>query len=93
MTFEQFQSTRREADAATIDTAGYTVTKEDADLRGYIYVDTLVIEDTRTWPGDCRSKPYRKRYYLMLGDQEYFSDTLEEQERRLYEYAVSEGVC
>jgi hypothetical protein len=73
-----------------LEAAGYTCCPEEP-IRGYLYVDALAIEDTASWTEAARSKPHVKRYYLMVGNSEFFSDDLETLERMLYRYAASDG--
>jgi hypothetical protein len=75
MTFEEFRQTRKPADARDMQAAGYECGIETTS--GYLYADSLVIESTSEWQEAIRSKPYVKRYYLMIGNAEYFSDDLE----------------
>jgi hypothetical protein len=51
-----------------------------------VYIDELVIEDTTTWNNNPP-----KQYYLMIGNQEYFRDSLEPLEHIMYDYAKREG--
>jgi hypothetical protein len=90
MTFEQFQATRKHiADLATLpDDLSYSCMAETA---GYLYRDSLVIEDTATWPPRGEDDRPVKRWYVLIGNAEHNSDDLEDVERKLYEFAVSEG--
>jgi len=85
MTFPEFQSTRRDATLEDLDRVSYTYTPKETP-KAFIYIDELVIEDTSTW---TNNPP--KQYYLLIGNQQYFRDSLEPLERILYEYADSEG--
>jgi hypothetical protein len=56
---------------------------------GWLYLDALYIEAVQPWwPEAAREQG---KWYLVLGRAEWISDSLEELERRLYEWACREG--
>jgi hypothetical protein len=77
LTFEAFQATRRIATPAEVDaiTGG---------TDGWMYAGYLVIEDASKWENS------KAKYYLMLSNEEYLSDDLEELERKLYAFYAGE---
>jgi hypothetical protein len=90
MTFAEFQGTR-----AWCDDLGEKLKDDsfdpDTPQKGWIYCDALYIEDTRAWTvGTCKHGE-GDRWYLLLNRDEWLSNNLEELERRLYVWALSEG--
>lgn len=89
MTFEQFQATRRYR-------ADLTKAIEDARWmlepppNGFTYLgDQLYIEFCQEhWPEAARKKGL---FYLLLGWDEWISNDLTALERRLYDWAITEG--
>jgi hypothetical protein len=59
-------------------------------IRGYTYCGVLYIEDATAWPTDAPGFG-KGRWYTLIGRSEYQSDNLEDVERPLYAFAVSEG--
>ncbi len=93
MTFEQFLATKRPCDdlAAAVQSAPWG----DTAARGFLYLDALYIETVETvetvdasWPEETQRAG---AYHLLIGRSEWITDNLEELERRLFEFAVSEG--
>ena len=88
MTFEQFQATGR--DVTDIE----SIIPDAVGARaGRVYCgDLLHIEDTDDWAdgGQGWIDGDRPRWYLIIANMEYAGE-LEELERRLYGFAVSEG--
>ena len=88
MTFEQFQATRKWCDDLGAALADARWEGEPA-ARGNLYLDVLCIEQVQDhWPAAARA---RGRWHLLIGRDEQISDDLESLERRLYEFARSEG--
>jgi hypothetical protein len=53
------------------------------------HLDALHIEDVQDfWPEASKAKG---KYYLLIGNREWFSDDVEKLERELYQFAVEEG--
>lgn len=81
--FYKFQATRR-----YVQDLGPVIREETLNgVGGYVYLDCLYIEDTATWSGHSKTL---NRWYLLLGRCDWDSNTLEDLERRLYDWAVSE---
>lgn len=81
--FELFESSKE-----YFDDLGPVIEDDQLDgMGGYAYLGCLFIEDSHTWPVRCDSQG---RWYLLLGNCEWFSDDLEELERRLFEWSQSE---
>lgn len=60
-------------------------------VAGWIYADTLYIEDTASWPVDVAdAAPPAGKFYLLLDRSEWFSDTIEPLESRLFGWYLSE---
>lgn len=58
---------------------------------GNVYIDALFIERVQDhWPENVRCLG---AWHLLIGRESWTSDDLNALERRLYEYAVSEGYC
>ena len=85
MTFQEFQATRRPADARAMQAAG--ATPNDETKHGLLYAGTLFIESTEEW-GDCEKQG---RWYLCIERSEYISDDLESLERVLYAWGIDAG--
>src|SRR4051812_14132272 len=91
LTFEQFQSTRTHCDdlGAKIPDARWD--HEPVPAKANIYLDALYIEQVADhWPETARKAG---TWHLLIGRSEWISDDLESLERKLYEFAVSEGYC
>lgn len=90
MTFEQFRATRTVC--ADLTKAFPGMCWEDGPAAsGLVYLDELYIEDVKPhWAETARK---RGKWYLILCNEEFVSDDLTLLERRLYEYAKSEGFC
>lgn len=84
LSFEAFQATRLK-----VDNLGKVLRDECLAFKpGLVYCQcTLFIEDTSPWLKHRDDG----RWYTLIGNCEYQSDNLEEIERKLYEFAVSEG--
>ena len=88
MTFEQFQASRRHcADIGEQIKQDMGVTDP---VVGNVYLDgTLYIEGVRPWwPQEAREQG---NWHLLIGNVEWISSDLEKLERKLYDFAVSEG--
>lgn len=89
MTFEQFQATRKHVDdlEATLD---FVITGDpEVPCPGLVYLDALYIEEANdNWTEVQRTEG---RYLLVIGRSDWHSSDLEALERRLYDFAVSEG--
>lgn len=91
MTFEEFQATRRRCDdiGAVIKDAHW----EQEPAKGNLYLDDeypLYIEETQPhWPEEAKAQG---RWYLIIGRSEWITDDLATLERKLYEFAGSEGL-
>lgn len=85
MTFEQFQATGRDVPDLAVDKDVAADHFEDV-TPGRVYVDGLYIE---RMPGN----DVRRWWYLMIGNADWIThrEDLRSFERRLYDYAVSEG--
>jgi hypothetical protein len=89
MTFEQFQATRVHHDdlGAILQDAHWE--GEPGPAHGFLYLDALHIEEVQDfWPDASKAKG---KYYLLIGNREWFSNDLEKLERELYQFAVEEG--
>ena len=80
ITFKQFQSTKTWYNDLS-KTALSDASLED--VSGYLYVNSLYMD------ASAPSGPY----HLQIGRDEWLSDSLEELERKLYEYGCDEGHC
>jgi hypothetical protein len=88
MTFEQFQSTRVHHDdlGAALADAHW---EGEPPASGFVYLNALYIEDVMDhWPDYTKEVG---KYHLLIGNREWVSNDLENLERELYEFAVSEG--
>jgi hypothetical protein len=84
LTFEEFQQTRRWSDSIA-DAMGWDI----GTPKGNVYLDGLYIEHVEPhWPEDAKREG---EWYLILGRDEWISNDLTALERRLYEWAGSEG--
>ncbi len=88
MTFAEFQATGRDAPDLGAFLRDFGIDEPDA--RGRIYLKSLFLEDTSTWPETLPGKS-RGRWYTLIGRSEFESDDLAEIERTLYRFAISEG--
>jgi hypothetical protein len=87
MTFEQFQATRR-----TVSDLSDAIEDEQlVGAPGLVYLDALFIElRFEDWVGSYAND---YAYKLLIGRDDWCSNELEPLERKLYEFAVSEGYC
>jgi hypothetical protein len=92
MTFPEFQATGRDVtDLSTLPAdLSYECPKGTA---GRVYVSGLVIEDTRSWVGTDPTRGASGRWYVLIGNREFHSDSLSCVEWYLYRFAVSEGIA
>lgn len=83
--FKAFQATRR-----AVEDLGQVIRDDSLDgLPGFVYLDKLFIEtNTPAWEGTA-AEPYAAM--LTLGREQFLSNDLDDLERKLYEFAVSEG--
>jgi hypothetical protein len=57
--------------------------------RGYLYLDELYIEEVQPhWPDAAKAQG---KWHLLLDRDEWITDDLETLERKLYDWAASEG--
>ena len=87
MTFEQFQNTRQWCEDLSTRLPG-EVLREDS--KGYVYCGSFFIEDATAWPESAPGHG-QGHWFTVIGRAEYQSDDLEQIERQLYGFAVSEG--
>lgn len=88
MTFEQFQATRRYSEniGAAISDARW---EGEPPAKGYLYLDVLYIEEVQPhWPDAAKA---RGKWHLLIARDEWITDDLETLERKLYDWAASEG--
>jgi hypothetical protein len=88
MTFKQFKATKTHCDdiGAVINDARW---EGEPAAVGNIYLGQLYIEQVLPhWPEATKA---RGKWYLLIHRNEYVSDNLESLERKLYEFAKSEG--
>jgi hypothetical protein len=88
LTFEQFQATRRYSEdiGAAIADARW---EGEPPAKGYLYLDLLYIEEVQPhWPDAAKA---RGKWHLLIGRDEWITDDLETLERKLYDWAASEG--
>lgn len=87
MTFEQFQASRQHCpDIGEAIKQDMGVTEP---VPGNLYLGSLYIEARQIWwPTEAREQG---AWHLLIGNVEWISDDLDMLERRLYEFAVSEG--
>jgi hypothetical protein len=90
MTFEQFQATRQWCEdlpaAVSSDNWG---DDPQGTPKGNLYLGCLYIEHVQDWwPQDAKD---RGDWYLLLGRDEWITNDLTALERRLYDWAASEG--
>jgi hypothetical protein len=87
MTFAEFRATRRDvADVRGME-AGTYLEDVSEPQPGLVYLDQLIIEQRAPW------WPVLDGYRLTIANQRYGGHVLYELERRLYEFACSEGMC
>ena len=88
MTFAEFQATRTVCE--NLATAFPEMCWEDGPApSGLSYIGMLYIETVKPhWPEAAKA---RGRWYLIICNNEFISDDLTALERRLYEFAKSEG--
>lgn len=73
MTFEEWTDSRKYAKLENLEHY-YEVS---SDTWGFEYPSCCVIEDTNTWKG---------RWYLVIGNEQWVSDDIEELEGKLWEW-------
>ncbi len=89
MTFEEFQTTRQHCTDLGAKLSDSMWDNEPKGI-GNIYVKCLYIEHIQPhWPDSAKS---RGQWHLILGRDEWISNDLSMLERKLYEFAVSEGL-
>ncbi len=89
MTFEQFQATKTNCDDLGEKIPDARWDDEPVPAKANIYLDCLYISSVMPhWPEAARKEG---NWHLLLGRCEWISDDLESLERRLYDWAVSEG--
>lgn len=88
MTFEQFQSTRQwSTDLATA--IGSENWETNGTPKGNLYLGCLYIDHVEShWPQIARDAG---EWHLLLGRNEWITNNLVTLERRLYDWAISEG--
>ena len=88
MNFKEFQATGRDVVDLGIEIEG-----QDLDGKpGRVYVNGLYIEKMET-TSSYNPKLNLRRWFLLINNQDWVSSNLEELEKHLYEFAVSEGYC
>ena len=88
MTFEEFQATRRHTDdiGAAVNDARW---EGEPPAKGNLYLDALYIEEVQPhWPDEAKA---RGKWHLLIGRDEWITDDLGALERRLFDFARSEG--
>jgi hypothetical protein len=86
MTFEQFQATRTWCE----DLSGIADWWDEGEKpKGNLYIGCLLIEHVEPdWPQEARDEG---EWHLLLNNCEWITNDLTALERRLYDWAVSEG--
>ncbi len=88
MTFAQFQATKTHCDDLGAKLSDAMWEGEPA-AKGNVYLDALYIGAVMDhWPEAARKQG---AWHLLIGNCEWISDDLESLERKLYDFAVSEG--
>jgi hypothetical protein len=88
VTFEQFQATRTWSDDLSVQIPDVRVDTEPQ-AKGNVYLGCLYIERIQPdWP-DCTKA--EGNWYLLLNNAEWITYDLTLLERKLYDWAVSEG--
>jgi hypothetical protein len=88
MTFEQFQATKQWSDDLSVQIPDL---RQDTgpQPKGNVYLGCLYIEYVAShWPTEAKAQG---EWYLILSNQEWITDDLTALERKLYDWAVSEG--
>jgi hypothetical protein len=89
MTFEEFQATRRPSENLSKDLPGVYFYNDDPISAGFIYLNSLYIEDVhKFWPETAKREG---KYYLLLERSEWISNDLADLERKLYDFAIDNG--
>jgi hypothetical protein len=88
MTFEQFQASRRYSEDIGTAIADARLEGEPP-AKGYLYLDVLYIEEMQPHWSDAAKA--RGKWYLLIARDEWITDDLETLERKLYDWAASEG--
>jgi hypothetical protein len=89
VTFQEFQATCRHCDdlGSTLNDARWE--DDPAPAKGNLYLDVLCIDEVMPhWPDEAKAEG---KWHLLIGRDEWITDDLEALERRLYDFAVSEG--
>lgn len=88
MTFEEFQKSRRWSEDLARDVSSDNWSAQDTP-KGWLYLGSLYIERVQPhWP---KAAQERGSWHLQIYRDDWISDDLESLERKLYEWAVSEG--
>jgi len=91
ITFEQFQASRTRCADLGERIADAHWDDEPVPATGNVYLACLYIADVLPhWPEAARNQG---RWYLIIDRDEYITDDLALLERRLYDFALSEGYC
>jgi hypothetical protein len=89
MTFEQFQATRTWSEDLKAVSSDPDNWADDVTPKGNLYLGSLYIQHVEPfWPADARAEG---EWYLLLGRDEWITNDLTALERRLYDWAKSEG--
>lgn len=81
MNFETFQQSQKYGNL--VELLGDIVEPENEHVSGWVYLDSYFIENTRTWSWGFSGST---DYYLCIGNQEYFSNDIEELEEILFDF-------
>lgn len=81
MNFETFQQSQKYGNL--VELLGDIVEPENENVSGWVYLDSYYIENTRTWSWGFSG---HEDYYLCIGNQEYFSNDIEELEEILFDF-------
>ena len=89
LTFEQFLATKKLSANLAADIPHNCWDEAAGTPEGYTYMGSLYIERVLPhWPEAARK---RGGWYLIIGNCEYITPTIEPLERKLFEFALSEG--
>ena len=90
LTIEQFRSTKKWSDNLAVDCPFHAWDEDEARHPiGFMYMGTLYVERVQdTWPDKAREQG---DWYLIIGNCEYITKTIEPLEQKLFEFALSEG--
>ena len=81
MNFETFQQSQKYGNL--VELLGDIVEPENENVSGWVYLDSYFIENTRTWSWGFSGY---EDYYLCIGNEEHFSNDVEELEEILFEF-------